>query len=502
MSAGPPLIAGPHSAPSAAAKGKSRQPAKPRRSHLLILAAILFVALLPRIPYLGTERLWPDEALYARIARGFVADPASLLRREAYLEHLPIVPVILSLGLFFSNSLAGLRLVTLAVNLLGIFATYRLGERIGGPFAGLCAALFLTLNIGYLHHSHLILIDGAFAVAHAGLALALLGVKDQPGWDRHDLLVGVAAVGLAAIKWYAALMVLPIVALYYLAAGGRLAVTGRLQKVLLPVLCLALFAVPYLIWKAEVLREQGGVAAYFQRPALYYLATAPGFVGGWLALSLVLVGGYFLFRQPARVRALLGAFLVVELVAMSLAPEKDGRYILPTLPFLAVLYALGCGGLLERVAKRAPRGRAQLAAIGILSLQIIPFFVQQGRTHLTSTYTGFLEAGDAVRTLAGPDALILAGSVRAMKYAAGRGLEDRIQALPGSVDDLRSVLRGHRGRVVLETDRWEYTQPAWIYPWSEAKGESLRSAGFRQAVLVRRSVGGHVEPVVVVMTRD
>lgn len=474
------------------------------RSSALLLSAVLLVSLLFRIPVLSTERLWPDEALYAQIARDFIADPASILRTEAYSEHLPIVVVLLSLGLVFTNSLAGLRVMTLLINLLGILATYKLGEKIAGPFVGLCAAVFIAVNVGYFHHSHLILIDGPFAVAHVGLALALLNVRAEPRWDRRDLVVGLTAIGVALLKWYAALMIGPIVILYYLVACKDLPLIQRLKKLLLPLSCLAIVAAPYLLWKAEVLRQQGGVVSYFQRPAFYYLLTAPTFVGGVLSLCVVLVGAFFLFRQAApRIQALVAAVIVVELAVMSLAPEKDGRYILPVLPFVAFVYALGIDGLINAlVKKKALRAGAHMVVLGLLSLQFIPFFLNANRTYLTTIYTGFTEAGEAMRGLVSPDAMILAGSVRAMRYAGGREHAHRVRELPPTIEGLRTLVQQHRGRIILETDRWEYTQPSWVFPWSNAKVESLGAIGFRQAALISRPVGSQVQPVILVLARD
>lgn len=473
------------------------------RLDTLLLCALLAVSLLLRLPYVGTERLWPDEALYARIARDFIADPATILQPAAYSDHLPIVPVFLSLGLLFANNLAGLRTMTLLLNLLGIFATYQLGRRIAGSFVGLCAALFLAVNVGYFCHSQLILIDGPFTVAQLGLALALLNVRAEAGWDRHDLRVGLIATGLAALKWYAPLMIAPVLLAYYMVACRDLALVPRLRKLLLPASCLAAFSVPYLAWKLRLLGQHGGISSYFQQPATYYLQIMATFVGGPVSLGVVLVGAFFLLRQAPRVRVLIGAVIVVGLVVMSLAPERDERYIQPILPFLGILFALGAKSAVDTlVREKAYRAGARAVAIGLVCLQFIPFLQQKDRTSLADSYTGFLEAGQVVRGLATPDALILAGSLRAMKYAVGREQEGRVAGLPPTLEGLRSVTQRHRGRIILETDCWEYTQPAWLYPWSRAKLERLESAGFREGALIQRSVSGTVEPVVLVFIRD
>lgn len=468
-----------------------------------LLGAILLVSLLLRLPSLHTDRLWPDEALYAAIVRDLIADPASLLRPEAYREHLPVVPLTLAPGALPGWGLAGMRGMTLLINLAGILLTFRLGRRVAGTHAGLCAALFLAVNPGYLHHSHLLLIDGPFAVGMLGLALALGSVRAQPRADRHDLVAGLAAVGVAAMKWYAALLVGPILGLHYWVACRGLPAAQRLRKLLLPAGCLALFAAPYLLWKGGVLADQGGVPSYFDRPALHYLWTAPAFAGGWAALLLVLLGAARLGRPAPAHRALIAGPPLVVVAVMSLAPEKDGRYLLPALPFLAVLAALGVTAAVAWLARPlGSRGRAQALALALLALGFVPLVLARDRSPLHATYTGLVEAGEAVRRLAGPDDLILAGSVRAMRYAAGRERADRVRPLPATREELRELLARHPGRVVVETDRWEFTQPAWLFPWSDAGIESLEATGLRQAARVRRPVAGQWVPVALVLVRD
>src|SRR5215472_13956016 len=65
------------------------------------------------------------------------------------------------------------RLVGAAVGLVGLFVTWRIGRRIGGPFAGLCALVLLAVSPLYYGHMFMNPKDAPFAVA---MALLLLGL--------------------------------------------------------------------------------------------------------------------------------------------------------------------------------------------------------------------------------------------------------------------------------------------------------------------------------------
>ena len=75
---------------------------------------------------------------------------------------------VLPFGLFETR-----RLVGAAVGLVGLFATWRIGRRLGGPFAGLAALVLLAACPLYYGHMFINAKDGPFA---AVMAIALLGI--------------------------------------------------------------------------------------------------------------------------------------------------------------------------------------------------------------------------------------------------------------------------------------------------------------------------------------
>ena len=75
---------------------------------------------------------------------------------------------VLPLGLFETR-----RLVGGAIGLVGLFVTWRLGRRLGGPLAGLVALVLLAACPLYYGHMFMNAKDAPFAVA---MAIALLGI--------------------------------------------------------------------------------------------------------------------------------------------------------------------------------------------------------------------------------------------------------------------------------------------------------------------------------------
>src|SRR5580700_6356514 len=71
------------------------------------------------------------------------------------------------------------RLVGAAVGLIGLFVTWRLGRRLGGPLAGVLALALLAACPVYYGHSFINAKDAPFAVAMAVLLLGLLRAFEE-----------------------------------------------------------------------------------------------------------------------------------------------------------------------------------------------------------------------------------------------------------------------------------------------------------------------------------
>ena len=90
------------------------------------------------------------------------------------------------------------RLVGAAVGLLGLFATWRIGRRLGGPVAGLAALILLATCPLYYGHMFINAKDAPFAAAMAVLLLGLVRAFDEyPKPSARTMALAGVGLGLA-----------------------------------------------------------------------------------------------------------------------------------------------------------------------------------------------------------------------------------------------------------------------------------------------------------------
>src|SRR5471032_3311331 len=155
------------------------------------------------------------------------------------------------------------RLIGAMIGIVGLLATWRLGRRLGGPVAGLCALLLLATCPLYYGHMFINAKDSPFATAMILLLLGSVRALDEypnPG-ARSMVLIGVAMgaafgsriLALLAGPYLAAALLLLIVSetltLGLRAAAERL---GRFVWLLLHALPLA-YLIMGLLWPYSIL---------------------------------------------------------------------------------------------------------------------------------------------------------------------------------------------------------------------------------------------------------
>ncbi len=456
---------------------------------VLAAGSIILAAFIARVPLIASERLWPDEALYAYFARLIAAHPAAVVDPMVWADHLPVFPAVLALGSFLHPGIFGAHLFMVLINLLGVILVYGLGSALSGVFVGLLSAIFLATNFWYFVHAGMVLIDPLLLVAFLLLAFALFQVSLHPdsGGKRSVFVLGAAALFAAACKWYAIVLVVPMLLLYIFGAFPRERLRDRWRGAGVALAIAIVPLLPFLVYKAFFMKAHGGPVSYFPHPPLFYLFSFSRFVGGGWPTAIVCAAPFFLVRYPIRVKVLLYSMILIQFVVMSFVVEKDVRYILPAIPFLMILMAIVVKGLLELVLKDAVFLRiGKVLVLFLAALLFIPYLSGSEAGRGLENYTGFYAAGNRVREICPQKGVVFAGSLRAMHYAADLGSPDRIRPLPARQEDFISASRTCSGPVVLETDVWEYTQPEWIYPMTAEKMRSLRENGFVLDTVIRR----------------
>jgi hypothetical protein len=464
---------------------------------MILLGVVLLFALLMRLPNVFSERLWPDEALYAYIAQRFLENPAYIFSPLAYADHLPFFSMILSLGALFEPGLAGFRGVTILINVMGIGLTYALGRRVGGKAVGLLAAIFLATNVFYYQQADMVHNDGLFMVAYLALALVLLR-KNSGVW----MPVILAAWLASACKWYGIFLVAPVLFGYYLLAFPQVFAV-RLKDFLRIMLWVVVPLAPYYIFKIIYIHGEGGIATFHALPWWTYAQGMAALVGGKWHLLLVFLGMICLWRYPWREKVLVYLMAVLLIVIMSLVPEKDNRYLLPMMPFLGVLFAVGMKESIRFVFRSDLFGRAlKIMVVAAIALMTALFLARKDQAHLDRVYLGFAEAGAVVQKEDDGKAVILAGSTRQVRYAANIKDVDRVQRIPALQQDLVSMLAKTNAKVILEVDVWDWRQqPGWVYPMTRERLGLLRDLGFQPRTIIRKKINGKWQDVVFVLVR-
>jgi hypothetical protein len=184
---------------------------------------------------------------------------------------------ILPFGLFETR-----RLVGAAVGLVGLFFTWRLGRRVGGPFAGLMSLVLLTACPLYYGHMFINAKDGPFA---ADMAIALLGLvrafEEYPRAKPTTItLCGIGiglAVGARVLGGFAVLeafLPLPFILAIRARADGAKSAFGECGLFLVPFIPAAILAylVMGLVWPWSVVSPANPFRAveyfsnFFEKP--------------------------------------------------------------------------------------------------------------------------------------------------------------------------------------------------------------------------------------------
>jgi len=264
-----------------------------------------------------------------------------------------LVAKVLPFGLFETR-----RLVGAAVGLVGLFITWRLGRRLGGPFAGLVALILLAACPLYYGHMFINAKDGPFAVTSV---LALLGIvrafQEYP--RATPATIALCGVGIG------------------LAVGSRVMGGFALIDAMVPL--------PLLV----ALRARGsGLKPAFSECGLFLYALIPGAILAYLVMGLV---------WPWSVVAPLNPFHAVEYFSnffekpwrelfdgqLFLVPDMPRSYV-PTLMALQqpeLLLVLGLGGMVGAtfaivgLGKRHGDAGRRAALLAIVLAAMLPLLI-------------------------------------------------------------------------------------------------------------------------------
>jgi hypothetical protein len=466
---------------------------KESRVYFFFLALVVVFVSLYTTPRLFIESLWPDEALYAWLAKNADFSFRTLFSNEFIERQPPLFPVILSLAQSihpFSD--VALRVISFVLGVGGIVASFYAGKWIGGSdFIAAFCAMGVGFSFCFLSVLPRILSDGALMMFFLLFMLSLFKALKSPSWQGH-VLVGLLGVCLILLKWSGSLCLPIMLGCYWFqphsGIRSRAVIPAAMVLAVLLLLLLNNFVHLGSVFP-DVTALQGAIS---NGPPWFYLEhfdRISPFPSGSL---FVFFGLFIIWKNRHPQRALITTWFLLTFFSVSLAGEKNTRYAFLFLPSATLLIAVFCEYLIAAFFKTEFIRRSFKIGVClcffIMALGNVQAFELGPKDH---SYTGFREAGEYIRSLRGTHLNIFADSQRALRYYSGieyKKYGGYLSSLPRSEPDLKTIVAQSSGTVAFVIDSWEYTQPDWAYPLTPEKQERIEGLGFRLARVVEKPV--------------
>lgn len=276
------------------------------------------------------------------------------------------------------------RLLAASAGTLAVLVVYLIGREISCSRMGLVAAGLLALSPLDVYISHLARPDTLVVLFTSLSLLFCVKILKQPRWEYYA--AAGASAGLAmSSKYYGVLVIacLPLAHVLGSMVQGResrwLLGKEAISKLVVGLACAPLaFAVtsPFFVLEfekawADLLAQ--GKATHLSADGLsplgnlwWYATTGAPVAMGWAAMAMMLVGLWRTVRRRTLSIVVLGAFVVLYVSGISILALHWDRWLLPAIPGLAVVSALGVEQLLEWLGRVVRPGFARVLGASFL----------------------------------------------------------------------------------------------------------------------------------------
>ncbi|MEO8480730.1 MAG: glycosyltransferase family 39 protein [Acidobacteriota bacterium] len=292
------------------------------------------------------------------------------------------------------------RVLTALCGVLTIWATWRMGRRLGGRAAGVIAAALLAVSPLAVRDAHYVKHDVPVTWLIV-LAHVLMAAEVQQPLARRRWIWPAFVAGLAmSMHYYAIFLALPLTLLILFPPTPWSGFRERLKDLMVAAAAAALAFVltsPFLalepgtairdvLANRQIVVDRATASAGLFASLGYYLSWLARDGIGWMSASLAIVGLWLAVKRGRTFAVLTLAFPVPFLLFIANTVPAS-RYLNPVVPFVCVLAAIAAADLMER--SNSGRAVAALIVIGGLA---------QGLTDSVATDLFFRQAD--TRTMA------------------------------------------------------------------------------------------------------
>ncbi len=362
-----------------------------------VLAVLLLTGFAIRAAPVKTGYHYWDETVYLQHGEILAGDHPDNYNEFDFRP--PLLSLMLAGIFLITDSVTAVHLLLSLLATAGILLTFLLGRRLFTPATGLIAAAAYTLSIEHITFSHDILVDAVLPVLWLGTALLLLRALETR--DRWTAAATGVVAGLAVLMKFTSLVIVPAVACVALAWHYRQSRsrTGAVRRTVewpggwAAAAGFALAVTPYLAWSHITY----GSAFHTVVTAAHLSGAADPFLtyitGAGAVIGVPFLLGLPVFAAAAR-RDWFGPVTVTVFVLalylplQFLVPNRELRFLLPAMPFLAVAAASG----IETGARRLSTGRWVWIAAALVAIAAIPVWAHPDVQHVRDgTFTAHSE---------------------------------------------------------------------------------------------------------------
>jgi 4-amino-4-deoxy-L-arabinose transferase-like glycosyltransferase len=392
--------------PAASPGEPSRADAAPRRGipglswfqerrHLLAIAAAATVLGARSLYEIGRYSFSQDEIASVVYSSAPLQDLLTIVGRDRNVADVPFMAtynLVLHFWLYFADSEAEIRLLSVIAACAATIPIYFIGKRLGGWLAGALGALTFAAMPFVIHWSRFARAYSLGMLVTATLTLLLLRALERPTLLRFAAYGITGAVGMYVHSFVALVIVVHAA---YVVLNRSWPARGPLLAAAVP---LALAAAPFPFLALQYGSAYGHIPDLTLDQIRITLVSIAGGLPRLVAMTALIAAALALHRNDSRVWLVLATVIVpiaLVIAASTVRPLLHARYVIVLLPSAAILAGVGLASLRPVTARVA----AGVAFATLLALAIPSTYVdwrQQDWRGATAWIAASAQPGDDV----------------------------------------------------------------------------------------------------------